>query len=349
MGTDTAALDSLLEKAIAMNASDIHLAAGQRVFLRKDGALLPAGESIHGRNFLEACLLRMTSEKQRERLRLERDLDFSWEVCGRRFRGNAYIQRGLPAIALRLIPDSIPPLDSLGVPASLTRLLSAEQGLVLVTGRTGAGKSTTLASFIDALAKSRPAHILTLEDPIEFIHTSEQCLISQRELGRDFLSFPQALKSALREMPDVILVGEIRDAGTMQMVLDAASTGALVLGTLHTKSAAETAMRVEGMFPAGQRDAVRDSFGGVFTGVFSQQLLPALSGGRVSATEALVATPAARSLIRQGKYAQLTSLMMGGRALGMQTMSQALDELVTRRIISRDSIPKDPINAGANI
>ena len=245
----------------------------------------------------------------------------------RRFRGNVYYQRDVLSIAFRLIPATIPTLQELGVPKVLYKMIDTTQGLLLVTGRTGSGKSTTLAAFINAVTQKRTCHILTLEDPIEFEHFSDNCFISQRELGRDFISFPQALKSALREMPDILLVGEIRDCETMAMTMEAAAAGIFVLGTLHTSGAAETAMRVESMFPITQRDAVRDQFAEVFTGIFSQQLLPKIGGGRVSATEVLLSTPASSNLIRQGKYIQLASVMLSSKALGMQTIESAIAAL----------------------
>ena len=251
----------------------------------------------------------------------------------RRFRVNTYFQRELPSLALRLIPEKIPTLEEIGAPPALMKLIDTNQGLLLVTGRTGSGKSTTLAAFIDAIIKSKSCHILTLEDPIEFEYFGKNCFISQRELGRDFLTFPQALKSALREMPDVLLVGEIRDGETMSMAMEAAAAGIFVLGTLHTAGAAETALRIESMFPIVQRDAVRDQFADVFKGIFSQQLLKKIGGGRVSATEILLSTSASANLIRQGKYIQLSSVMLSGKSLGMQTMKDAIQKLSDSHII----------------
>ncbi len=324
MATD---LITIAAEAIRQNVSDIHLTAGQRIFFRKDGKLYARDYDSLTETEIHGFLRKMLTDSQLLRLREERNLDFSWTACCRRFRVNAYFQRNRPAAALRLIPDRIPGLRELGVPKALYPLLSANQGLLLVTGRTGSGKSTTLAAFLSEMNTLRPSHILTLEDPLEFEHHSETCFISQRELGRDFLSFPDALKSALREMPDVILVGEIRDPETMQTAMEAASTGIFVLGTLHTNGAAETAMRVEGMFPLNQRDTVRDRFASVLLGILSQQLLPAAGGGRVNACEMLLATPAARNLIRQGKYAQLPSVMMSGQSLGMCTMESSVRSL----------------------
>ena len=207
----------------------------------------------------------------------------------------------------------------------------ATQGLILVTGRTGSGKSTTLAAFLNELCKLRPCHLLTLEDPIEYEFAAEKSFVSQRELGQDFLNFADAVRTAMREMPDVLLIGEIRDAATMHAALEASAAGVLVLATLHTKSAAETAMRVETMFPLVQRDAIRDLFADEFSAIISQQLVKT-SHGRTCAAEVLIANPAARSLIRQGKYVQLPNVMMSGRALGMQTMEFALKAIGHEKI-----------------
>ena len=320
-------LSRLLSRAIELEVSDLHTTIGQKAFFRKDGELKVAAEDLVNAEVLENFLKDTLSKEQYGRLIQQRELDFSFKYDSRRFRGNVYYQRDLLSIAFRLIPSIIPTLQEIGAPEALFKMISSTQGLLLVTGKTGSGKSTTLAAFINAIIKKRSCHILTLEDPIEFEHISDNCFISQRELGRDFLSFPQALKSALREMPDVLLVGEIRDCETMAMAMEAAAAGIFVLGTLHTNGAAETAMRVESMFPIVQRDAVRDQFADVFTGIFSQQLLPKVGGGRVSATEVLLSTSASDNLIRQGKYVQLPSVMLSGKALGMQTMQVALQKL----------------------
>ncbi len=328
-------LQRIAQLAIAQEASDVHLTAGQRIFFRKDGRLRPQEHDIPDLQQMDLFLREMLTEFQYRHWQEEKEADFSWEVFGRRFRGNAYVQRNRPAVALRLIPERIPSLAELGAPQALSGLLFSVQGMLLITGRTGCGKSTTLAAFLEEMNARRDGHVLTLEDPLEFEHRSAHCFISQRELGRDFLSFPKALRSALREMPDVLLVGEIRDAETMQTAMEAASTGVFVLGTLHTNGAAETAMRVEGMFPAGQRDAVRDMFAGVFQGIISQQLVPSADGGRVSVSEVLLATPASRNLIRQGKYAQLRNVMMSGHAQGMYTMEAALQERYDQGMITK--------------
>ena len=319
-------IEELARRASELGASDMHLTVGQRTFFRLDGELMFASDQPLATDDLEHCLNLMLTPDQKNFFIEHRELDFSWQFESRRFRVNAYFQRGMPSLAFRLIPSTIPTLEQIGAPKVLPTLINSTQGMLLVTGRTGSGKSTTLAAFINEITRQRKCHILTLEDPLEFEHASAQCFISQRELGRDFVSFPQALRSALREMPDVLLVGEIRDQETMAMSMEAAAAGIFVLGTLHTKGAAETAMRVESLFPIDRRDAVRDQFADIFTAIVSQQLIRSNSGARVCAAEVLLATPASRSLIRQGKYIQLESVMMSGRAQGMQTMSAAVEQ-----------------------
>ena len=324
-------LGKILYEAVSLNASDIHLTVGQPPFLRVAGEIFQSGEILTAQDvgkFLDELLT------PRLRGELERNLavDFSHveENLSRRFRVNVYYQRKNPALALRLIAKEIPTLDELGAPTALKNFFTAAQGLILVTGRTGSGKSTTLAAFLNKLTKIRPCHLLTLEDPIEFEYSTEKSFVSQRELGQDFLNFADAIRTAMREMPDVLLIGEIRDAETMHAALEAAAAGVLVLATLHTKSAAETAMRVETMFPLVQRDAIRDLFADQFSAIISQQLVKT-ARGRTCAAEVLLANPAARSLIRQGKYVQLQNVMMSGRAQGMQTMEAALKEVESRK------------------
>ena len=326
-------LNELLGRAIELEVSDLHITVAQKAFFRKNGELIPTDDELISVEEIEDFLQDTLTADQYNILIRQRELDFSLKYNLRRFRGNAYYQRNLVSIAFRLIPASIPTLQELGAPVALSKMMDSTQGLLLVTGKTGSGKSTTLAAFINTILQKRKCHILTLEDPIEFEHSAENCFISQRELGRDFISFPQALKSALREMPDVLLVGEIRDCETMAMAMEAAAAGIFVLGTLHTSGAAETAMRVESMFPILQRDAIRDQFADVFIGIFSQQLLPKVGGGRISATEVLLSNSASANLIRQGKYIQLPSVMLSGKAAGMQTMQSALQKLSDARLI----------------
>ena len=317
-------LRKILSEAATLDASDIHLTVGQPPFLRVAGELFGAGEILSARQ-VESFLDELLTPRLRDELEKNLAVDFSHvdEKISRRFRVNVYYQRNFPALALRLIAKKIPALDDLGAPPALKNFFHAAQGLILVTGRTGSGKSTTLAAFLNELCRLRPCHLLTLEDPIEFEYSAEKSFVSQREFGQDFLNFADAIRTAMREMPDVLLIGEIRDAATMHAALEASAAGVLVLATLHTRSAAETAMRVETMFPLVQRDAIRDLFADEFSAIISQQLVKT-PRGRTCAAEVLLANPAARSLIRQGKYVQLPNVMMSGRAQGMQTMDAAL-------------------------
>ena len=320
-------LEEILAEATRREVSDIHLTAGQEIFFRAGGDFFSTSEVLNLSD-LGKILTQLLTPELEKTLQEKKSVDFSF-VAGkisRRFRVNIYFQRKFPAIALRLIPEKIPALDKIGAPKVLKNFFTATQGLILVTGKTGSGKTTTLAAFLNELLQVRPCHLLTLEDPIEFEYSAPKSFISQRELGQDFLNFADAVRVALREMPDVLLIGEIRDAETMHAALEASAAGVLVLATLHTKSAAETAMRVETMFPLVQRDAVRDLFADEISAIISQQLLQT-SSGRKLAAEVLVATPAVRSLIRQGKYIQLPTVMMSGKNLGMQTMETAIKEL----------------------
>ncbi len=325
-------MEKILEEAVRLDASDVHLTVGQPPFFRVSGEIFQSGAILSARA-VESFLAKLLTPRFKEELEKNLAVDFSYveEKFSRRFRVNVYYQRKFPALALRLIAKEIPTLNKLGAPPALKKFFTAAQGLILVTGRTGSGKSTTLAAFLNELMKIRPCHLLTLEDPIEFEYSAEKSFISQRELRQDFLNFAAAVRTAMREMPDVLLIGEIRDAETMHAALEASAAGVLVLATLHTKSAAETAMRVETMFPLVQRDAIRDLFADEFSAIISQQLVKT-SKGRTCAAEVLLANPAARSLIRQGKYVQLPNVMMSGRAQGMQTMDAALKAIGYEKI-----------------
>lgn len=323
-----AELNEILGAGIEREVSDIHITGGQRIFFRELGELRPYSEAAVEAELMEKAVAQLLTAKQYERLVSARDIDFSYELDGRRFRGNAYYQQGNIALALRLLPANIPSLEAINSPLALKRLTCAEQGLIIVCGPTGSGKSTTLAAYINELNKTRPAHIITLEDPLEFIYPPDRAFISQRELGRDFHSYTGALRSALREMPDVVMIGELRDSETMRTALMAAETGMLVLGTLHSRRAAEAARRIESMFPAQEQELIRSQLAEVLTAIFAQQLLPAATGGRVCLSEVLLADTAARSLIRQGKYGQLDSVMLSHGAAGMQTREMAASALL---------------------
>ena len=302
----------LLTLPNAEQASDFYLIEGQNIYIRINGELKNTGRMASTRLLTYLVQKTLMGHKQKAFQEKSIDIDFSLSFADRRFRGNAYHAGGQPAIVLRQLPNTIPELRAIQPLAAWHRLFSLSHGLILVCGPTGSGKSTTIAAFIEELAKHTPRHILTLEDPVEYIFTKETSLISQREFGRDFFSFEAGLRSALREMPDILLVGEIRDKETMRAALMAAESGSLVLSTLHTMGAAE---------------AIRSQAAAVLQSIFSQELLPAKSGGRVSLTEVLLRTPATTNLIRQGKYMQLTSSMISGSALGMQTREMALDAL----------------------
>ena len=308
-------------RMIGDEASDLHIAPRQQVCVRRDGAL-QAERFTPSAAFVEMLLHEMLTEEQRAAVGV-RDVDFAWTYAGRRFRGNVYRMQEGAGIALRLLPARIRTPAEIHMPPALQALTEARDGLALICGATGAGKTTTLAALIEAVNQTRSAHIITLEDPIEYVFSPAHSFLSQREAGRDFAAFPDAVRSALREDPDILLVGEIRDRATMEAALMAATTGILVLGTLHTRSAAQTALRVEGMFPVEARDTVRAQFADVLTGIFAQRLLPGTGGGRIAAFEVLCATPAVRNILRQGSYAQLSSVMMSGAAQGMQTAEMA--------------------------
>lgn len=337
---DMEAWRQLVTRAMAEGASDIHLSVGAPPFLRVHGALCKASPELIGQAFMDQLLGEILSAKQQAQFQRQREIDLAWSYGRQRFRINAFQQIMGTALSLRLIPREIPSLRALGCPALLGQLLTAEHGLILVTGRTGAGKTTTLAAFLSEINKGWAKHIITLEDPIEYIHDHRSSLISQRELGTHFDSFAVALRNSLRDDPDVILIGELRDADTIATALSAAETGHLVLGSLHTQSAADTVLRLESFFPANQQPQIRVQLATTLCAVITQQLLPAADGGRVCAFEVLAASPAVRNLIRQGKVQQLPSNIMAGSAYGMQTMRHSIEALqaakkITEAVASR--------------
>jgi twitching motility protein PilT len=332
-------IDTLLEQMVAHNASDLHITVGSKPSLRVRGHL----ERLEGFPELSAdltrqLLYRMISSEQQKRLEIERQLDLSYSIPGlARFRVNIYSQRESLAGAFRLIPADLKSLEELGLPTSLYELCHKPRGLVLVTGPTGSGKSTTLAALIDEINRTRADHIITIEDPIEFLHRHKRCIVNQREIGHDATTFADALRGALRQDPDVILLGEMRDLETIGTALTAAETGHLVFATLHTQDAASTVDRVIDVFPAAQQGQIRTQLAGTLEAVIAQTLLPTADGqGRIAAVEILLPDDAVRNLIRQAKIEQVYSIMQTGSNKGMQTMEQALAELVLRGVITQE-------------
>lgn len=332
-------IDDLLAETVARNASDLHLSVGSPPVVRVRGELVRLDHPQLGPDETQALLYRILSTEQQKRLEVGRQLDLSYAVPGlARFRVNVYFQREALGAAFRLIPEELKTLEELGLAVSLADLAMKPRGLVLVTGPTGSGKSTTLAAMIDEVNRRRTDHILTIEDPIEFVHRHKSCVVNQREIGTDAVSFGEALRAALRQDPDVILVGEMRDLETISIALTAAETGHLVLGTLHTQSAPGTIDRIIDVFPAEQQEQIRIQIAGTLEGVITQALIPTADGqGRVAALEILLPDDAVRNLIRQGKVEQIYSIMQTGTARGMQTMEQALAELIMRRVITQEA------------
>ncbi len=332
-------LRALLEEMIEKNASDLHCTAGERPKLRIDGDITSASvEDVLSPKDTLSLAYSVLTENQKKRFELEDELDFSFGIQNlARFRGNVFKQRGCVAMVLRMIPFNVLTFEDLGLPAVVSQLADRPRGLVLVTGPTGSGKSTTLAAVVDRINKGRKGHIITVEDPIEFIHSHQGCIVNQREVGTDTKSFSTALKYALREDPDVILVGEMRDLETIAAALTIAETGHLVLATLHTNSAAESINRIIDVFPSNQQSQVRAQLAFVLEGVMTQTLLQKASGrGRVMCAEIMVATPAIRALIRDDKIHQIYSSMQAGKKFGMQTMNDALYQAFVQRLVSKE-------------
>jgi twitching motility protein PilT len=330
-------IDDLLAIMTERQASDLHLTAGSPPVIRVNGQLerLADYEKLTAED-ARAIIYRILSTEQQKLLETRRQLDFSYSVPGlARFRVNSYFQRASVGAAFRLIPAEIKPLGQLGMPDKLYELAEKPRGLVLITGPTGSGKSTTLASLLDHVNHTRHEHILTIEDPIEFLHWHGTCIVNQREIGPDATSFGEALRAALRQDPDVILVGEMRDLETIATALTAAETGHLVFATLHTQSAPSTIDRVIDVFPSEQQDQVRVQLASTLQGVVTQNLVPTADGqGRTAALEILIPDDAVRNLIRQSKIEQIYSVMQTSTSRGMQTMEQSLADLVLRRIIT---------------
>jgi twitching motility protein PilT len=336
------AMQKLLMLALERGASDVHLSTGEPPSLRVHGDLVRLqGDPLTPEQTMALVTTVMNAE-MRERFETEHEVDFACQVEGAgRFRVNCFVQNRGPAAVLRSIPTVIPSLEDLGMPPVLKQLCERERGLVLVTGPTGSGKSTTLAAMVNEVNQTWQGHILTVEDPIEFVHQPKQCVVNQREVGPHTNSFAAALRSALREDPDVILVGEMRDLETISLAVTAAETGHLVFGTLHTSSAPKTIDRLIDAFPAEQQGQIRTMLSESLEAVIAQRLLKKKGGGRVAALEVLVGVPALRNLIREGKLHQVPSVMQTGQRVGMQTMEMAYADLLKRGLIDRDALPSE--------
>jgi twitching motility protein PilT len=331
-------ITELLAFSAKQGASDLHLSAGLPPMIRVDGDVRRINLPAMDHKQVHALIYDIMNDKQRKDYEEFLETDFSFEVPGvARFRVNAFNQNRGAGAVFRTIPSKVLSMEDLGMGDVFRKITDVPRGLVLVTGPTGSGKSTTLAAMLDYLNGNKYQHILTIEDPIEFVHESKKCLVNQREVHRDTLGFAEALRSALREDPDIILVGEMRDLETIRLALTAAETGHLVFGTLHTTSAAKTIDRVVDVFPAEEKSMVRSMLSESLQAVISQTLLKKIGGGRVAAHEIMIGTPAIRNLIREDKVAQMYSAIQTGGALGMQTLDSCLKGLLAKGLISRDS------------
>ncbi|MBD2848212.1 type IV pilus twitching motility protein PilT [Paenibacillus sp. IB182496] len=331
-------LEHILAAASAGRASDIHITAGAPVMLRVHGRLVPHGERPLTEQDTARLAEALLSEQGRQAFAASGDLDLAYRSpAGQRCRVNVFRQRGGTGLTVRLVPEALPELGQLGLPAAAARLAERSQGLVLVTGPTGSGKTTTLAALVHAINERRSCHIVTLEDPIEFEHRHKRSIVNQREIGRDTASFAAGLRAALRQDPDVLLIGELRDLETIATAVTAAETGHLVFATLHTADAAQTIDRIIDVFPPQGQQQIRVQLAAVLAGVIAQRLLPTVGGGgRVAACEIMVNTPAIANLIRTDKVHQIRSIIQTGRHSGMQTMEQALRELVRQGLVTEE-------------
>jgi twitching motility protein PilT len=333
-----AGLETIVGIALARGASDLHVATGERLLLRRDGELAFVGETPLGARHVERLVAEALDAGQRELLAREGQVDFAWTLGGHaRFRGNAYRHQFGLGLVLRTIPLEVPTLEGLGLPSTLAKLTNHHQGLVLITGPAGCGKSSTMAALLRLVNEERRDHIITVEDPIEFVHRPLRCVVNQRQVGRDTGSFARALKAALREDPDVIAIGELRDLETISLALTAAETGHLVLATLHTGSAIRTVDRVVGSFPPNQQAQIRTMLSESLRAVVSQRLVRRADGsGRVPALEILFGTRAVANLIRESKTFQIRSILQTGQAQGMCLLDTSLAQLVRERSVTRE-------------
>ena len=332
-------LVALAKATVDAGSSDLHLTVGRPPTVRRDGVLVPF-ENIDPLEppEVERIVRSVIPPDRKDEFATDHQLDFSFGLPGiGRFRANAFHQRGAMALALRVVPTRVRTLEELGAPPACTMLLNKPYGIVLVVGPTGSGKSTTLAAMIDRINETKPVHILTIEDPVEYLHNHKTAMVNQREVGSDVTSFPEGLRSALREDPDVVLLGEMRDLDSIQIALSLAETGHLVMASLHTNDAAQALDRIIDVFPAEKRDQIQTMLAGSLQGVVSQRLIPGVSGGRVAAYEVLMGTDAVRNLMREGKSRQLRNVVATGAAEGMQTIEMDLARLVSSGLITLDT------------
>ena len=338
-------ITELLAFSVKNNASDLHLSADLPPMIRVDGDIRRINVPALDHKTVHSLVYDIMNDKQRKDFEEFLETDFSFEIPDlARFRVNAFNHNRGAGAVFRTIPSKILTLEQLNAPAVFKEISDVPRGIVLVTGPTGSGKSTTLAAMVDYKNDTEYGHILTIEDPIEFVHESKKCLVNQREVHRDTLGFSEALRSALREDPDIILVGEMRDLETIRLALSAAETGHLVFGTLHTTSAAKTVDRVIDVFPAAEKDMVRSMLSESMRAVIAQTLLKKIGGGRVAAHEIMIATPAIRNLIRENKVAQMYSAIQTGQGIGMQTLDQCLQDLVAKGVVSKQDAKMKAMN-----
>ena len=341
-------ITQLLAFSVKNNASDLHLSAGQSPIIRVDGDMRRVNLPVLEHKEVHSMVYDIMNDKQRKAYEEKWETDFSFEIPGvARFRVNAFNQNRGAAAVFRTIPSDILSLEDLNAPSIFKKIADKPRGLVLVTGPTGSGKSTTLAAMVDYKNKNEYGHILTIEDPIEFVHESKKCLINQREVHRDTQGFDEALRSALREDPDTILVGEMRDLETIRLALSAAETGHLVFGTLHTTSAPKTIDRIVDVFPAAEKDMVRSMISSSLEAIIAQTLMKKIGGGRVAAHEIMLGTDAIRNMIKENKLAQMRSTLQTSAGEGMQTMDQSLQKLMAQGLVSREIALKKAANPAA--
>ena len=335
-------LRQLLEDMVSKRASDLHITAGVPPLMRVDGLIQPTEYDVLTPETTIQLAYSVMSDEQRKKFETTKELDFSFGVKGlSRFRANVFLQRGVVCMAIRQIPYEIIPLEKLGLPPVVKDFTNRQKGLVLLTGPTGSGKSTSLAAMLDRINQTRQAHIMTIEDPVEYIHLHKKCIVNQREVGADTASFPTALKYVLRQDPDIILIGEMRDLETIESALTIAETGHLVFATLHTNSAYEAVNRIVDVFPADQQKQILTQLAFVLEGVVTQQLIPRSRGaGRIMCAEVLVCTPAIKAVIREAKTHQIYSLMQAGQKYGMQTMNMAL----LTAVLDKHLTPEDALD-----